>query len=240
MRLAVAVAAALLLASRALAAQEVVGPKTIAPGFSVRPDGVLDIGPVSAEVYHYDPTWRPSEQHEHFRRDPVPLNEATRRGARTEVIRGQLATPGGTARLVEQLEPADGGIRYAVTVAGSKPIPTNALVTTLLLPRAAFAGKTVRVDGRAVQLPAGPRPRGQARLLTKPAAREVVIPLPRGTLIVSGSFSFLVQDDREWGEDRYAVWLGFSPDTGQIRTSRIDVRLTLDRARRQAAATTGR
>jgi len=236
MRLAVAVVAVVSLGVTAPvpAGQEPVGPRTVAPGFSVRPDGVLDIGPIWAEVNHYDAGWTIAQQHDRFRRDPTPpVPVSPRRGAApTEVIRGELTTARGPARLVERIEPAGGGIRYSVVFSSARPLPTNELAAAFLLPLSAFAGKTLRLDGRPLVLPAAPRPRGQARILVKKNVREVILPMPTGALIVTGNFNFLVQDDREWGDERYSMRLHFSPDSGRISTSRIDLRLTLDRARR--------
>ncbi len=218
------------IAAPPLAGQEPVGSRTIAPGFSVRPNGVLDIGPVYAEVNHYDASWVVAQQHDRFQRDPAPRR--ARGPTRTEVIRGVLVTAGGQARLVEQVEPTNGGIRYRVAFTSSSPIPTNELATAFLLPLAAFGGRTIRVDGRALRLPTAPRPKGSARILAKSNVREVIVPMPRGALILAGNFDFLIQDDREWGDQRYSMRLHFTPDSGSISSSRIDLRMTLDRARR--------
>lgn len=235
MRLAIAAVAVVSLSVTAPvgSGQEPVGARVIAPGFSVRPDGVLDIGPLYAEVNHYDASWALAQQHDRFRRDPTPPPPAARRGAaRTEVIGGVLTTARGPARLVERVERAAGGIHYSAVFTSAKPVPTNELAMAFLLPLSAFGGKTIRVDGQALVLPAAPRPKGQAHILTRNDVREVVLPMPTGALIVTGHFNFLVQDDREWGDARYSMRLHFSPASGPISTSRIDLRMVLDRARR--------
>ncbi len=51
--------------------------------------------------------------------------------------------------------------------------------------------------------------------------------MPAGTLIVTGDFKVLLQDDREWGDSRYSLRLGFAPDSGQIKASKIELHMEL-------------
>jgi hypothetical protein len=211
----------------------------VAPGFQLRPDAVLEIGAVTAEVLYYDNAWLVTQQHDRFEPDswtwsPAGGGREGSRAARTRVVAGRLRTAHGPVALEERFQPVSGGIRYLATLTAVRPLPTNELSLAFYLPLDQFAGKQLRVDGLAVSLPAAPRARGRAVIFSRSDAGVVELPMPTGTLVVTGRLRVLVQDDREWGDRRFALRLLFTPGSGSIRQSGIDLRLTLNRSGRVA------
>lgn len=211
----------------------------VAPGFRLRPDAVLEIGAVTAEVLYYDHAWLVTQQHDRFEPgswtwSPTGGVREGARAARTRVVAGTLRTAHGPVALEERFQPVSGGIRYLATVTAARALPTNELSLAFYLPLDQFAGQQLRVDGQPVSLAAAPRAPGRAVLFSRPDAGAVEVPTPTGTLVVTGRFRVLVQDDREWGDRRFALRLLFTPGSGSIRQSGIDLRLTLNRPGRVA------
>jgi hypothetical protein len=213
----------------AVCAQELPSAE-ISPGFKLRPNGVIDIGPLFAEVNYYDSNWTISQQHDKFELaspdTKVPATQpVTPAGGRT--FTGILTTAQGPANLTETIAPTDGGVDYSAVLTSDKALPTNELSVAFLLPTASFAGKQITIDGDATMLPADAAPKGQSQITAKDEAHEVNLPLPNGTLTIKGNFKFLVQDDREWGDPRYSMRLMFTPNSGDIKESKAALQMRL-------------
>jgi hypothetical protein len=193
----------------------------IAPGFSVRPNGILDIGDITAEVYHFNPAWTITEQHDVFK--PEDKSPATQPSV--HVISGAFPTASGPSTLTETFTPADSGISYSATISSDKPLETNELSVSFSLPVKSFGGKQITVDGESVTLPADPAKKGEPRIFDKDSAQKIELPTAAGTLVITGNLSFLLQDDREFGDQRYALRLHFTPGDGQITQSKIEFQL---------------
>jgi hypothetical protein len=207
----------------------------ISPGFKVRPDGVIDIGPLFAEVNYYDSNWTIAQQHDKFQlASPDTKVPATQPAAPSEAMTftGILTTAQGPANLTETVTPVEGGVDYSATVTSEKELPTNELSVAFLLPTASFAGKQITIDGDATTLPPDAAPKGQSQITEKDEAHEVDLPMPTGNLTIKGTFKFLVQDDREWGDPRYSMRLMFTPNSGAIKESKAALQMRLTPAQK--------
>jgi len=211
----------LLLAGAVASGQALGGSTEIVSGFSVRPNGILDIGDITAEVYHFNAAWTITEQHDVFK--PEDQSPATQPSVR--VLSGAFPTASGPSTLTETFAPADTGISYTATLSSDKPLDTNELSVSFSLPVKSFAGKQIVVDGTPVALPTDPAKKGEPRILDKDGAQKIELPTAAGTLAITGNFSFLLQDDREYGDQRYALRLHFTPGDGQITQSKIEFQI---------------
>jgi hypothetical protein len=205
----------------------------ISPGFKVRPDGVIDIGPLFAEVNYYDTDWAISQQHDKFQLASPDANApstqpVTPGGAQT--FTGILTTAQGPANLTETLVPIDGGLNYSATFASAKELATDELSVAFLLPVESFSGKQVTIDGDSTTFPADAPKKGESLLTVKEEAHEVDLQTPNGTLTLKGSFKVLVQDDREWGDTRYSMRVMFTPNSGAIKESKVELQMRLKAA----------
>lgn len=187
----------------------------LAPGFKLRTSGGIDIGDVYAEVVHFDSNWKETEEHDVFQ----PTVQAPATQPSSKLLTGDFVTPPGTFKLTEQIDPNDAGIHFSATMASDKELTTNEMSVALNLPVATFGGKQIMVDQQAVPMPAAPAAKGEAHMFDTEDAKEIDLPTPAGTLIITGNnLSILVQDDREWGDPRYGL--------------RIHLRRRKDRSRR--------
>src|SRR5450432_1592003 len=159
----------------------------VAPGFKLRPNGVIDIGDAYAEVNYYDSKWTIAQQHDKFQ----PTVTAPTSAPSAHMISGVLTTAGGPANLTELIEPADGGISYSARLISEKPLDTNELSAAFILPLKTFGGKQIMIDQQPFTLPMEPAKKGEARVTSKDNVHEVDVPTPDGMLIITGNFSFL-------------------------------------------------
>jgi hypothetical protein len=194
----------------------------LAPGFKLRTSGGIDIGDLYAEVVQFDDNWKEVEEHDVFQ--PTVQTPATQPSSK--VLTGDFAVAPGTFKLTEQIDPTDTGIHFSATMSSDKALATNEMSVALNLPVAIFGGKQIMVDQQAVPMPAQPAAKGEPHIFDKEDVKQIDLPTPAGTLTIIGDgLSILVQDDREWGDQRYGLRIHFTPADGPITSSKIDLQM---------------
>jgi|SRR5580700_4221030 hypothetical protein len=195
----------------------------IAPGFKLRTTGGLDIGGIYAEVVQFDPDWTETEQHDIFHPDKA-AGSTTQPGVFN--LTGKFPLKSNSFTLAERISPIDGGIDYSATMRADKDlISTNELSVALSLPVAIFGGKQITVDQQAVDMPMAAAPKGEPHIFDSQDVHEIDLHTASGTLVITGDFDILVQDDREWGDQRYGLRIHFSPSDGDIKQSTIELKM---------------
>jgi len=196
----------------------------LAPGFRMRPTGGIDIGDIYAEVVQFGTDWKETEEHDVFKPNISTPDLSS------HVVTGVFTSPSGSFNLTEHLTAIDGGIDFSATVKSEMDLPTNELSVAFTLPVSMVGGKQITVDGQPLTMPLEPAKKGEAHLFEKENVRQIDIPTPAGALTLTGNFSVLVQDDREWGDKRYALRARFSPGAGAIKESKIEIQMKLNPA----------
>lgn len=195
----------------------------IAPGFKLRTTGGIDIGPIYAEVVQFDPDWTETEQHDIFH-PAKPAASTTQPGVYT--LTGAFPLKANSFTLTERISPAADGIDYSATMSADKDlITTSELSVAFALPVPIFAGKQISIDQQPLDLPSAPAAKDDAHIFDKQDVHEIDLPTPTGTLVITGDFDILVQDDRQWGDQRYALRIHFAPNDGDIKESAIDLKM---------------
>jgi hypothetical protein len=211
-------------AASAARAQDAGDAVDIAPGFKLSPTGQLVIGPITAEIAHFDTSWSVTEQHDAFEPSPAvgvaPTTQPT-----THIINGTFTTAAGPFHLTEHVDVIKDGLAFSAEVKSDKEVPTNALYVGLTLPTDSFSGKQLNVDGEAVALPAAPAKPGNSGLFDRDDIQKIELSLPGGTLTITGDLNIHVQDDREWDNQQYSLRLQFSPASGQLKQSKIEFQM---------------
>jgi hypothetical protein len=192
----------------------------LAPGFKLRASGGIDIGDMYAEVVHFDSNWKETEEHDVFTPTAKPTTQPSSR-----ILSGAFKTPGGEFTLTEQIDVSDQGVHFSADMSSDQGIDSKEVAVAVNLPVAIFGGKEITVDGQAVKLPQDPAPQDQPQIFQNSGARQIDLPTPDGTLTLIGDFDVWLQDDRQWGDQRYGLRLRFSPDSGQIKDSKIDLQM---------------
>ncbi|MGA2443393.1 MAG: hypothetical protein ABSH08_20770 [Tepidisphaeraceae bacterium] len=194
----------------------------VAPGFKLGVDGVIEIGDISAEVGHFDANWTVSEQHDVFKaQEPNP--PATQPSS--HVVTGVFVSESGPFNLTERMDAAGGGVHFSASMASDKPVETNELYMSFSMPVSSVGGKQALIDGQPTLLPSEPAKPGEAHLIDKDGVHKIEIPMPTGTLIITGNLNMLLQDDREWNDDRFSLRLNFLPASGQLKESKIEFQM---------------
>jgi hypothetical protein len=194
----------------------------VAPGIKLAANGVIGIGDISAEVAHFDDSWTISEQHDVFKAS-APNPPATQPSS--QVVTGVFASASGPFKLTERMDPANGGVHFSASMASDTPVATNELYVSFSLPVKSVGGKQAMIDDQPTLLPSEPAKQGEGQLINKDNVHKIEIPMPTGTLIITGNLSMLLQDDREWSEDRFSMRLNFSPASGQLKESKIEFQM---------------
>ena len=192
----------------------------LAPGFKMRTTGGIDIGDIYAEVVQFGADWKETEEHDVF--NPT----VTTPDANSHVATGVFTCPAGPFNLTERISTIDGGIDFSAEISGDKELQCNELSVAFSLPVATVGGKQILIDGQPLAMPLEPAKKGEAHLFDKEGVHQIDIPTPAGTLTLTGDFAVLVQDDREWGDQRYALRAQFSPGSGAIKESKVELKMT--------------
>jgi hypothetical protein len=195
----------------------------IAPGFSMRQNGVIDIGDVYLEVNYYDSKWTIAQQHDRF----ALAENADKAADGAHVISGVLTTAAGPANFTEHVKASTNGVNYAATFASEKALETNELSMAFILPLASFGGKEILFDQTAVGLSKTAPAKGAAKFFEKDGIHRIELPTESGKLIITGNFYVLLQDDREWGDPRYSLRLYFTPGSGEVTQSKIELQMEM-------------
>jgi hypothetical protein len=195
----------------------------VAPGFKLGAKGEIVIGEVSGEVGHFDGSWTISEEHDAF--EPAAKSGATTQPS-SHVVSGVFTSAAGAFNLTEQMDANEDGVHFSAHMTSDKEVDTNELYLSFSLPVKSFGGKQVMVDDQPTLLPSDPSKQGAAQLIAKDDVKKIEIPMPTGTLTIAGNLSLLLQDDREWDNDRYSLRLNFSPASGQLKESKIEFQMT--------------
>jgi len=194
----------------------------VAPGFKLGANGVIEIGDISAEVGHFDGNWTVSEQHDVFKAsEPNPPATQPSSG----VVTGVFVSESGPFNLTERMDAAGGGVHFSAAMASDKPVETNELYVSFSIPVASVSGKHAMIDDQPTLLPSEPAKEGEAQLINKDNVHKIEIPMPTGTLIITGNLNMLLQDDREWNDNRFSLRLNFSPASGQLKESKIEFQM---------------
>jgi hypothetical protein len=196
----------------------------VAKGIQLQSSGQLMIGQVSAEIAHYDSDWNETMQHDVFQ---AKSGGPTSQPDGSFTLTGEFPLSSDTFNLTEKISPSNGGIDYSATMTSDKAIDSKELSLQLAIPIDGFSGKKVSVDSDSITLPSDPQPKGQASLSAKGGVKEVDIPTPDGTLVISGSsgMNIYLQDNREWNDDHYGLRIHFNPGDGQIKQSTLNVQI---------------
>jgi hypothetical protein len=194
----------------------------VAPGFKLGSNGAILIGEFSAEIGHFDGSWTISEQHDAFK--PADKNPPATQPS-SHIISGVYTSAAGPFNLTEQMDATSDGVQFLAHMTSDKEVDTNELYLSLSLPVKSFGGKRVMVDDQPTLLPSDPSKPGSAMLIAKDDVQKIEIPMPTGTLTITGNLSLLLQDDREWDNDRYSLRLNFSPASGQLKDSKIEFQM---------------
>jgi hypothetical protein len=194
----------------------------VAPGFKLGSNGAILIGEFSAEIGHFDGSWTISEQHDAFK--PADKNPPATQPS-SHIISGVYTSAAGLFNLTEQMDATGDGVHFLAHMTSDKEVDTNELYLSLSLPVKSFGGKRVMVDDQPTLLPSDPSKPGSAMLIAKDGVQKIEIPMPTGTLTIAGNLGLLLQDDREWDNDRYSLRLNFSPASGQLKDSKIEFQM---------------
>jgi len=192
----------------------------LAPGFKLRTSGGIDVGAIYLEVVQFGTDWTETEEHDVFTPTAKPTTQPS-----SKILSGAFKTPGGEFTLTEQVDAADQGVHFSADMSSDQGIDSKEVAVAVDLPVAIFGGKEITVDGQAVKMPQYPAPKDQPQIFQNSGARQIDLPTPDGTLTLTGNFDIWLQDDRQWGDQRYGLRLRFSPDSGQIKDSKIDLQM---------------
>lgn len=183
--------AAAIIACAACAAADTWAPL---PGFTVQPDGRVQVGGLTLVAMHYDKDWRTTTSEK----------AVEAKGAKSGpgwILNGAWKTAAGSGAFTETIAAAEGRVKVDVRLADAGP--TNVFCIAIPLPGAQYRGKQLTVDGAAVALPAeSPEP----TLRNGGPAKLVEVPLAAGgALELSGDLKVFVQDNKKWGADSFAI-----------------------------------
>lgn len=174
---------------------------------------------VQGAVCHYDKDWKSVVQNKQSMSDIVGEGAS---------LRGKLTTvAGGVFELSQSLNVlADGAVDYSLRLESAQEIPTNQLCLSLRLPVEEFAGKSVLLGERAVELPQN-MPEDNVVLATVKAGR-IVLPMLDGKLVISSEseLSCLLQDNRKFNNQSYSLRINVTRDPQAASGGTLKLRLS--------------
>lgn len=131
--------------------------------------------------------------------------------------------------LEEQITATAGNaICYSCKLNSAAGVPTNELSLYTHLSIDNFAGKKVICDRTEILLPKQFDEKNANNILFSSAGvKKISIPVENGLLIIEGNLKVLLQDDRKYGAEEFALRLRFDGDKDQGSVTAAGIRLTM-------------
>ncbi|MFA5206942.1 MAG: hypothetical protein WC708_21280, partial [Lentisphaeria bacterium] len=187
----------------------------------INDDGSLKIDEAHWAVIHFGGSYATCAQQDPQTVDPLPGYPRQEDGQ--WLLRASFKTAEGTFTLVERLtKVTDHELRLALEITAEPPVNTGELSLVLLLPVEQFGGRAFEVDGETFTLPTTFR---EKSLRPNASYRQFTLQGQEFKLRVTGDGKLLVQDDRAYKSDRYAVRFGFTPQHGAVAFSALALTL---------------
>lgn len=186
------------------------------PAVSVGDDGELVIGGISAALVHFDPRFVSTRlATAAFRPDPG----YPRRDGDSQRTRGRWLLKQGAFELEQTVTRTGQGWRVAFSWSSPDPVLTGDMGLELRLPADRFSGREVRSGTSAVTLPYEYSP---APLLPG-ASGETIVSVESFRLHCSGASGILLQDNRRYGHDDFALRLRPETANGGIDSGKLEL-----------------
>ncbi len=117
-------------------------------------------------------------------------------------------------------------IHYHAAVKNVSGVQTNQLAFVITLPFKLYQGKTVECDGKKISLP---EKYSKEFLLEADRMKSLAIQTENGRLVIRHSKGIIIQDPRRYNEiyEWYVIRLSFSPQSGMIKESSIELDIEL-------------
>ncbi len=190
------------------------------PKLELSGDGVIDAGEVRFTAAIFDAKWR-----FHGLESSAFQRRELRRGPEVAEFTAAVELPGVPAGQFRQRTrvSAPGVLEYRAEFRFPSPAQLNGIVLAAAsLPAERFGGREIVVDGRRIGFPRLRQPKEKAAFFSG-EVRELEIPLEQGVLAIRGGFRLLLQDDRPFGRESYSMRISFTPASGKISASELQL-----------------
>lgn len=178
--------------------------------------GVLTAGNTTWRTLFMDQKWRPLTQDKHF------VVESSVNGN----FQGKFQTSPDQSLFDFNINYVPMGTGYQIASEVSNPdgVQCKMLAYQGTLKTDDFSGKSILLDGKPIELPLA---YGKANVAMK-YAYSVSVPTSAGNLVFKGGFDVLIVDARKYDDTKFFVRLMYSPNKGEIRSSKLEAKVTLD------------
>jgi len=194
-------------------------------GTEILPDGQFTFAGQNFGIIHFNLNWV-SETQSKTAIKPAPGYPVRKSGEFQ--LKGKFS---GSFNLEEQITAAgSNSIRYSCQLNSAAGIPTNELSLYTHLPVDNFAGKKVVCDGTEILLPEKFDEKNANNILFRAAGvKKISLPVENGLLIIEGNLKVLLQDDRKYGAEEFALRLQLDTDKdhGSVTTAGIQLTMSL-------------
>ncbi len=195
------------------------------PGVEVNGSGLMQIETIKAGIGHFAPEWK--DYATQLVDDSVESDQGQpAQNAGSWTWTGKLKIAGGGAGMTvsEQWNVTGEKIAFSASVKAQPAAPTQSLDVSFFLPVEDYAGKTVKIGDEEITLPAQ---KGEPGLKWFEGVSEVVVPLKDRNLVLRGTMTGALQDNREYNAEVFEIRLHFTPFEGEISESQFSLELDL-------------
>ncbi len=183
----------------------------------VHPTGAFEFAGVTFGIMHFSENWELAEQ----RQDAKPDAGFPKRSAAGWDLNAKFNARGGAFALRQSIrKTGEDAFSYEANLASDAGVKSNALALCGVLPVDRYAGAQVQVDDKSIALP---RELGEMSVYRRDGVKKLVLSSPAGMLVIEGSFSVYIQDDRKYNSPQFALRLGFAPSTGEIKQAALQL-----------------
>lgn len=188
----------------------------------VEPDGSFALGETWFRIQHFAPGWQCQVQGDAI----APGIAMTRNPDGFHFVGSFPAKTGAVFQFAEQLvQTEDGTVRYRAELASDTAVATEQLVLGVFLPVDLFIGVPLELGERRWVAPEEP--------FADPVLAEnltsLVIPVPEGRLVFTGTFGIQIEDGRNFADKRHFRFrFHFSPKGGSILSSSMQFAMRLE------------
>jgi hypothetical protein len=190
--------------------------------FSASSKGYISIVDIKCNPMHYDAKWQSGK----FKIAPSFVTASNITNNNWNFDSQIIAHSGEILKLSNTIttDKENASIHWVIDANGEVKVPTRVLALEMSLPTTTYAGKTVIMDTKEVELP---NEVGKQDIYIRDNITRIFIPTDKGRIQITGKFKVQLVDLRKYNTKRFSMRIYFTPGTRDLTDAKLDMKIQI-------------